>query len=76
MSGVKESKSQESCHLSEEEDAFDAEGLQVTNEFDIFWSPKYVVFEDKNSIYWFHWRGYRWQMIFIYFDHTNMLRLK
>ena len=29
MSGVKESKSQESCHLSEEEDAFDAEGVQV-----------------------------------------------
>ena len=30
-SAVKESKSQESCHLSEEEDVFDAEGVQVTN---------------------------------------------
>ena len=29
-SAVKESKSQESCHLSEEEDVFDAEGVQVT----------------------------------------------
>ena len=28
---MKESKSQESCHLSEEEDVFDAEGVQVTN---------------------------------------------
>lgn len=26
---MKESKSRESCHLSEEEDAFDAEGVQV-----------------------------------------------
>ena len=30
-SAVKESKSQESCHLSEEEDVFDAEAVQVTN---------------------------------------------
>ena len=34
-SGVKESKSQESCHLSEEEDAFDAEAVQVGNMLDL-----------------------------------------
>ena len=47
ISGVKESKSQDSCHLSEEEDVFDAEGVQVGNRFDIlFYFSKFIY------IYW------------------------
>jgi len=35
ISGVKESKSQDSCHLSEEEDVFDAEGVQENNQLTV-----------------------------------------
>ena len=49
-SAVKESKSQESCHLSEEEDVFDAEGVQVTNKGN---SRDFFAISGKENMFFF-----------------------